>query len=65
MDDESAEIELVRASGDILETELILVQLEQNLNKTRQISQRMTCKCREDMCSISCVTDCTSDPHKL
>lgn len=46
MDDESAEIELVNVSEMFLFVimTLSLVKLEQNLNKTRQISQRMTCK---------------------
>ena len=44
MDDETAEIELVRCPlASEHTTPLTPAQLEQNLNKTRQISQRMTC----------------------
>ncbi|KAK7685041.1 hypothetical protein QCA50_011877 [Cerrena zonata] len=45
MDDETAEIELVRPSARTHNNGIpkqFILQLEQNLNKTRQISQRMT-----------------------
>lgn len=46
MDDETAEIELVCVLYvyNVQKCVHHLSQLEQNLNKTRQISQRMTCE---------------------
>ena len=54
MDDESAEIELVRFittknSNSSVATDMRCIQLEQNLNKTHQISQRMICTWTDSM----------------
>ena len=47
MDDETAEIELVSLPSQVSKVNEIDIsfQLEQNLNKTRQMSKRMICAC--------------------
>jgi hypothetical protein len=55
MDDESAEIELVcyyKRSVQMLAYKL-MNQLEQNLNKTHQISQRMVCESSSSLAKIN------------
>lgn len=44
MDDETAEIELVCVNWWRFSRTLTELQLQQNLNKTRQLSKRMTSK---------------------
>jgi hypothetical protein len=66
MDDESAEIELVcyLLTWYYIHNVQIFLQLEQNLNKTRQISQRMTGESHSWLRSIT-IQLFTSHPYKF